>query len=168
MGIREKDRDVGEIVTFFVPVHEDAPPEEAFADFSLVSFPCFSGALELDGPRNARGHQLEEGQKVGATEDATELNPELLGELGIECFAREGEQSWRGVAAAFALCGFRGLDGNEGLSHFDGFDDERIRVELEFDAHHVNDAGGLEIVVRRNEAVLSQIDDVAAGMPDRI
>ena len=93
---------------------------------------------------------------------------ESLRESVIEAVAFELDESRSRIATAFAAGDFRGFDGDEGLIDDDGFHLERLGVEIHFDAHHVDHARGLDGIGRRYEAVLAQIDHVAARAPKRV
>ncbi len=123
-------------------------------------------ALEGDRPRHGRRHQLEERQEMGAAERSTESAGEAPSEALVQMIAGDAIQARHGIAAAFAAGRLRRLDRDEGLVDLDPIHPQCRRIEVELDVHHVDDAGRLDIVDRRDTAVLAQVDHVAARAPE--
>ena len=146
-------------------VDEDAAAEEPLVDGGAGAIARGARAFDRGGARHARGHQLEQRQQMRATQRPAELRAQLLREGVVEPFARQLEQTRRRIAAALALRRDRGLDRDIGLVDADRVDRQPLGVELELDVHRVDDARGLDVVARRHEAVLAQVDHVAAREP---
>jgi len=102
------------------------------------------------------------------TERPAELAAESFAEASVEYVTAEFEEFRSRVATAFATRGFGRFDRNEGLFDRDLFDAQRFWIEVQLDAHHVNHTGRLDVVDHRNEAMLAEVDDIAARMPERV
>jgi hypothetical protein len=166
-GIRELDDDVGRRSVPFVAIHEDAAPKETIAFGMMCALSGLSFSLKFRCTRKSRGHELKERKKMGTSEGAAKLKTELLCEACVEGLSSEFDEARRGIAAALSPRDLGGFDGDVGLVDLNVFDLSGRRIEIDLDAHHVNDARRLDVVVRWDEAVFSQVDDIATSLPTR-